>query len=382
MVRLVAVAQALEDLHRLVDAGLLDLHRLEAALEGRVLLDVLAVLVVRGGADRLELAARQHGLEHLGCVDRTLGGARTHEGVDLVDEQDDVAARADLLEDLLQALLEVAAVARASDQRTHVEAVDLLVLDGFGHVAVHDRLGEALDDRGLTDAGLTDQDRVVLRAAREDLHDALHLDAAADDGVELVLARGLRQVAAELLEDRGVGALGTTRAAHTRADRLAALVVAALVAAEHLDDGLTHLRQVRALLRQDLGGHALALLEEAEQQVLRADVVVLETASLVLREHDDPASAVGKAFEHASPRFTGQALRRARRTPVPVDWLQPTESGGGVRALSPWAQGRSAAAGQGRGRGRGRVTRPRRRRAGARHELLAGISGDLTQSRT
>ena len=131
--------------------------------------------------------------------------------MDLVDEQDDVAARADLLEDLLQALLEVAAVARAGDQRPHVKAVDLLVLDGLGHVAVHDRLGEALDDRGLTDAGLTDQDRVVLRAAREDLHDALHLDAAADDGVQLVLARSLRQVAAELLEDRGVGTLGTAR---------------------------------------------------------------------------------------------------------------------------------------------------------------------------
>ena len=218
VVRLVAVAQALEDLHRLVDAGLLDLHRLEAALEGRVLLDVLAVLVVRGGADRLEFAARQHGLEHLSGINRALGGTRTHEGVDLVDEQDDVAARADLLEDLLQALLEVATVARAGDQRPHVEAVDLLVLDRLGHVAVHDRLSEALDDRGLTDAGLTDQHRVVLRAAREDLHDALHLDAAADHGVQLVLARGLRQVAAELLEDRGVGALGTTRAAHTRAD--------------------------------------------------------------------------------------------------------------------------------------------------------------------
>jgi hypothetical protein len=33
-----------------------------------------------------------------------------HERVQLVDEQHDVAARADLLEDLLQALLEVAAI--------------------------------------------------------------------------------------------------------------------------------------------------------------------------------------------------------------------------------------------------------------------------------
>ena len=194
MVGLVAVAQALEDLHRLLDAGLLDLHRLETTLKGRILLDVLAVLVVRRRADRLELAARQHRLEHLCRVDRALGGARAHEGVDLVDEQDDVAARADLLEDLLQALLEVAAVARASDQRPHVEAVNLLILNGFGHVAVHDRLGEALNDRGLTDAGFTDQDGVVLRTPGQDLDDATNLVVAPNDRIELAFARHLGQV--------------------------------------------------------------------------------------------------------------------------------------------------------------------------------------------
>ena len=56
--------------------------------------------------------------------------------------------------------------------------------------------------------------------------------------------------------------------------------------------------------------------------------------------------------------FQGQLPRRARRTPVPVDWLQPTESGSTVRALSPSAQGR--------GRGRG---------AGADCERLGGARG-------
>jgi hypothetical protein len=48
--------------------------------------------------------------------------------VDLVDEQDDVAAGADLLEHLLEALLEVTAVAGTGDQRAQVEGVELLVL--------------------------------------------------------------------------------------------------------------------------------------------------------------------------------------------------------------------------------------------------------------
>ena len=128
VVGLVAVAQALQDLDRVGHGGLVDRDLLEAALEGGVLLEVLAVLVERGGADGLQLAPGQHGLEDRGGVDGALGGTRTHEGVDLVDEQDDVAAGADLLEHLLQALLEVAPVAAAGHQRTQVERVELLVL--------------------------------------------------------------------------------------------------------------------------------------------------------------------------------------------------------------------------------------------------------------
>ena len=113
VVRLVAVAQALEDLDRVGHGGLLDDDLLEAPLEGGVLLEVLAVLVERGGADRLQLAAGEHRLEDRRGVDGALGGTGTHEGVELVDEQDDVAAGADLLQHLLEALLEVAAVAGA-----------------------------------------------------------------------------------------------------------------------------------------------------------------------------------------------------------------------------------------------------------------------------
>jgi hypothetical protein len=165
VVGLVAVAQALEDLDGVGHRGLLDLDLLEAALEGGVLLEVLAVLVERGGADGLQLAAGQHRLEDAGGVDGALGGAGTHEGVELVDEQDDVAAGLDLLEHLLEALLEVAAVAGAADERTEVERVELLVVQRLGHVVGHDLLGQALDDGGLADAGLADEHRVVLGAA-------------------------------------------------------------------------------------------------------------------------------------------------------------------------------------------------------------------------
>ena len=201
VVRLVAVAQAAQDLHGVVGRRLLDADLLEAPLERRVALEVLAVLVERRRADRLQLAAGERRLEDRGGVDRALGGARADEVVQLVDEQDDVAALGDLLHHLLQALLELAAVLRAGDERRQVERVDLLVLEEVRHLVRADARGEALDDGGLADARLADQHRVVLRAAREDLHHALDLGLPSDDRVELALGGQLRQVAPELVEE-------------------------------------------------------------------------------------------------------------------------------------------------------------------------------------
>ena len=94
VVHLVALAQAAQDRDRVLDRRLVDQHRLEAALERGVLLDVLAVLVERGGADAVQLAARQHGLEQVAGVHRALGRAGADDGVQLVDEEDDLALRA------------------------------------------------------------------------------------------------------------------------------------------------------------------------------------------------------------------------------------------------------------------------------------------------
>src|SRR4029078_10322571 len=98
----------------------------------------------RRRADGRQPAPRKGRLEDRRRVDRALGGTRADEVVELVDEQDDVAALGDLLHHLLQALLELAAVLRARDQRRQIERVDLLVLEQLRHVAVGDALSEAL----------------------------------------------------------------------------------------------------------------------------------------------------------------------------------------------------------------------------------------------
>ena len=47
-----------------------------------------------------------------------------------------------------------------------------------------------------------------------------------------------------------------------------------------------------------LGGDALALVDQPEQDVLGADVVVVEQARFFLRQDDDSAGSVGEALEH------------------------------------------------------------------------------------
>ena len=164
---LVALAQPPQHADRVLDRRLRHQHGLEATLERRVLFDVLPVLVERRRADRVELAAREHRLEHVRCVDGALGGARADDGVELVDEKDDLPLRVgDLLQDGFEPFLELAAILGAGDQRADVERHDPLVLERFGDVASHDPLREPLDDRRLADTRLADQDRVVLRAPR------------------------------------------------------------------------------------------------------------------------------------------------------------------------------------------------------------------------
>src|SRR3712207_355339 len=96
----------------------------------------------------------------------------------------------DLLEHGLEPVLELAAVLRARDQRADVERDHAPVAQRAGHVAGDDPLGEPLGDRGLADARLADQHRVVLGAPAEDLDHAADLVVAADDRVELAVLGG------------------------------------------------------------------------------------------------------------------------------------------------------------------------------------------------
>ena len=277
VVLLVARLERGQDLDRVLDARLLDIDGLEATLEGRVLGEVLAEFLGRGGADNLEGTAREHGLEHGARVDGALGGTGTDDGVHLIDKQDDVVGLGCLLDHVLEALLELTAILGARNETRQVERPDILVHEVLGHVAGGDLLGQTLDDGRLAHAGIAQDERVVLGATRKNFHHTLDFLFAADHRIELTVARLLRKVGRELLKCIGTAPLllGGIRAAKERQARtgtpgtgasertLLILVLGGEFLDSLFDGGGRHTQA-----HEDVHGHAVALFDDADQQVL------------------------------------------------------------------------------------------------------------------
>ena len=129
VVDLVPFPQSTKDGNGVLHGGLLDEDGLEAAFEGSVLLDVFPIFVKGGGTDAVELPAGEHGLEHVARIHRALRLAGADDGVDLVDEEDDAALRlGDLVEDGLEAFLELPAELGPGDESAEVERDNALFL--------------------------------------------------------------------------------------------------------------------------------------------------------------------------------------------------------------------------------------------------------------
>ena len=184
-------------------------------------------------------------------------------------------------------------------------ADDPLVLERLGDVAADDPLGQALDDGGLADAGLADEDRVVLRPPREDLDDPPDLVVAADRP-----GRASRPAPPGSGRGRTSRGPGTCSPASARGDPLAAADPGQR-AEEGLAPGPVPLQEGLALA---------ADVDDPEQQVLGGDELVAEAPGLL-----------GGALQHAAgARRRGSAGRR-----------RPWPAGRGARPARPRKAARS-----------------------------------------
>ena len=190
-------------------------------------------------------------------------------------------------------------------KRAHVERHQLLVLQALRHVAVDDAERQAFGDGGLADAGLADQHGIVLGAAGEHLDGAADLLVAADDRVELAVARRFGQVAGVFLQRVIAGFRRGGVGGAALAD-----VVDRLVQRVRRDAGIG----------EDLRGRGVLLHGERQQQPLDRDEGIAGLLGDLLGGGEDfrqrlreveLAGAAGD-FRQLRQRRVGGAERRAR----------------------------------------------------------------------
>ena len=157
---------------------------LEAPHQRAVLLEILAIFLISRRTDAPQRALRRRGLQQIGGVHRAARGrAGSDHRVDFVDEQDRVLVLLDFLDDLFQALLEIAAIARAGEQRAHIEREDGRARENIRHFAKNDLSRQPLGDGGLADAGIADQQRIVFLAPAQHLDRAETFGLSPDQGI-------------------------------------------------------------------------------------------------------------------------------------------------------------------------------------------------------
>ncbi len=199
---LVPLFQSTQDRNGVLHSWLVHHYRLETPLQSLILLDILAVLVESSCADTVELAPCQHRLEQIAGVHGSVSLSGAHDRVELIDEQQDLAVAVfDLIENSLQSLLELAPVLCTCNEGAHIQRENLSVLQAVGHVPCDYSQGKTLGNGGLSDTGLTDENRVVLCLSGEDPDHVADLAVTADNRIQLSTASQVHQLLAVLSQN-------------------------------------------------------------------------------------------------------------------------------------------------------------------------------------
>ena len=153
---------------------------------------MLAIFIERSGPDTLHLATGKRRLEHVAGIERASGIARPNDGMQLVDEEDDLPfAALHFFHTRLETLFKFAAETGPGQHGPHVERNHPFAHQRLRHIVADDLLRQPFDNRRLAHARFTDQDWIIFSAATEHLHHAQHFGIAADDRVKRPFAGGV-----------------------------------------------------------------------------------------------------------------------------------------------------------------------------------------------
>ena len=148
----------------------------------------------------LHLPARKGRLQDVRRIQRSLRTACADERMDLVNEKDDILRLDDIIHHIFEPLLKLATVLCSRDKCRHRKCDHAPVFEQKRHLPICNALGKPLGDRRLAHTCLTEENRVVLRTACENLNDAINLSCTPDYGIKPPRTGDTDQITPVLLE--------------------------------------------------------------------------------------------------------------------------------------------------------------------------------------
>ena len=193
----------------------------------------------------------------------------------LVDEQDHIPRPAHIPQHRFDPLLKISPVLGPRQHGRDIQGDNALV-GKFGRgLSLGNLYGQPLRNGGLSHARLPHQHRVILGSPGEDLHRAPYLVPTAHHRVDLALGGKLRQVPAVLIQHLGI------RPAHRTAESAGLGLAVVARVSEHRHNVGVNIIDLQPQLRQGHDAAALALPQDAQQQMLGADVALPQTDGLL-----------------------------------------------------------------------------------------------------
>ena len=251
---------------------------LKTPFQCAVFLNVFSVFFQSGRADALDLASGQSRFEHIGCIHRTFGGSRSHQSMQLVNEQNDAVILNDFLHDAFETSLKLTAILGARNQGTQIKRNHTFLKKRIRHFPFYNKLGQTFNDRGLTDTGFANQYRIIFRTATENLDHPLDFLGPTNDRVQLSVQGHFGQVTTELIQSRG----------------LAHLAVALGRLFEHINNFFPDIVKEHAETVQNTAGDSFLLFQKTQEKMLGTNIIMIERPGLLHRKLQNFLGTGGK----------------------------------------------------------------------------------------
>ncbi|MNW59438.1 hypothetical protein D3C74_373540 [compost metagenome] len=196
----ITVTQSVKDLHRFLRRRLIHRNRLETALQSCVFFNIFAVFVQSSGTNALQLTTGKSRLQDVGGVDRAFRTACTDQGVQLINEQHDIAGLTNFIHDFFETVFKLTAVFGSGYDRSHIQGHNAFITQRFRDFIVDNFLGQSFSNRCFTNPRFTDQHRIVFGPAAQDLDYTFDFLAAADNRIKIAVFSIGGQIAGQTIQ--------------------------------------------------------------------------------------------------------------------------------------------------------------------------------------